>query len=194
MRGYSETRLDSGTSRSRCLRSAAAIKCRVRCRSHLRHPIPPTIRTCRLGGCGGAFDYGFQCYQHPKGGDNDRTLAPVVAREEGIETFVRAHALFPIRSVQLRNAAASWSQSSERLTVTLLGASNFDVSDVELSSISLFSAKPMRSRIEDANADGFLDLTLSFRRSEANIPARSGVLRLTGWLKSGQQFVGDLDR
>lgn len=140
---------------------------------------------------GPAFEYAFQCNQLPKRGNQDGSTSPVLAHEDGIETFVRSHTLFPILSVQLRADAATRLQPSE-LVLTLLGAANLDVDDIELSSIRLYGAKPLRSRTEDVNTDGIPDLTLSFRRSELNESTRARPLRLTGWIKSGQQFVGDL--
>jgi hypothetical protein len=95
------------------------------------------------------------------------------------------------------------------LPVAILGSGNFDVNDIDVSTLLLEGVEPLRSNLEDVSAplqngeececttdgpDGFTDLTLKFRTSE--IAAAIGpctddeviALTLTGALLDGTPF------
>jgi hypothetical protein len=95
------------------------------------------------------------------------------------------------------------------LPVAILGGTNFDVTEVDVSTLLLEGVAPLRSHLEDVSApvqngedcecttdgpDGFTDLTLKFRSSEiaaAIGPAANGdyiELTLTGQLLDGTGF------
>jgi predicted DsbA family dithiol-disulfide isomerase len=75
--------------------------------------------------------------------------------------------------------------------VALLGANNFDVREVEPSSLDLHGAKPLSISFEDVNGDGKLDLVAVFDTSQLKLHPQATVARLTGWLKSNQAFSGE---
>ena len=108
-------------------------------------------------------------------------------------------------------------QSQGVLPVAILGSADFDVSEVDVSTVMLAGVSPLRWSIEDVatpfmgdisdppdrhdctdeGADGFMDLTLKFD-TQAVIaaigPMMSGdvvVVQLTGELTDGTPFVGE---
>jgi hypothetical protein len=77
--------------------------------------------------------------------------------------------------------------------LALLGSTNFDVNQVELSSLSLHGAHPVTISVEDVNNDGIPDLLLEFHMADAQLSARATRLRLSGWLKNSRAFVGEAE-
>ncbi len=76
------------------------------------------------------------------------------------------------------------------LHVTILGSASFDVTRVNLDSVTLAGAPPTRSDILDADADGDLDLALRFRLPEPLIIHGDTEVCLQGETLDGQAFTG----
>ena len=96
------------------------------------------------------------------------------------------------------------------LPAAVLGTEDFDVTTVDIDSISLVYVAPLRSAIEDLDEDGFDDLTLKFdtqellQAIEGSLPEEDGkpaeladgeliTLFLTGKLLDGTSIIGEDD-
>jgi len=75
--------------------------------------------------------------------------------------------------------------------VALLGAANFDVTQVDIPNLALHGAKALNVITQDVNHDGIPDLVATFDSSEVKLHSQATVVRLTGWLKNGQSFSGE---
>src|SRR5258708_1089719 len=75
--------------------------------------------------------------------------------------------------------------------VAVLGTANFDVTQVDPSSLALHGAKALSVVTQDVNHDGIPDLVATFDSSEVKLHQQATVARLTGWLKNGQSFSGE---
>jgi len=78
-----------------------------------------------------------------------------------------------------------------RVRVALLGADNFEVTEVETSSLAFHGAKALNVVTEDVNHDGIPDLVATFDSSEVKLHPHATVARLTGWTKNDQSFSGE---
>jgi hypothetical protein len=72
----------------------------------------------------------------------------------------------------------------------VLGAPGFDVTEIDLTSLTLHGAKPTSSFIQDVNGDGTPDLVISFDRAAVRIDPYATQIQLGGWLKNSQIFFG----
>src|SRR5262249_37056748 len=75
--------------------------------------------------------------------------------------------------------------------VAVLGSNNFDVSQIDASSLKLHGASALNVATKDVNSDGKPDLVATFDTSQLRLHPRATVARLTGWLRNGQSFVGE---
>jgi hypothetical protein len=156
------------------------------------------------------FTYAFQCT--PAAGDRPATssagvlASSTLLRNEPLafawtvneltpELAARAHVAHPPRVVGLLLSAAARSSLASAapgfVTVVLTGSADFDVAQVDRSSVSLYGARPVAFATSDANVDGFADLLLTFNRTDLRLSARATRLRLTGWMRNSQVFVAD---
>jgi hypothetical protein len=78
-----------------------------------------------------------------------------------------------------------------KVHVALLGTANFDVTQVDTSSLTLHGAKALSVVTGDVNHDGIPDLVATFDSSEVKLHPQATVARLTGWTKNGQSFSGE---
>jgi hypothetical protein len=78
-----------------------------------------------------------------------------------------------------------------RARVALLGAANFDVTQVDTSSLAFHGAKALSVVTEDVNHNGIPDLVATFDGAEVKLHPQATVARLTGWMKNGQSFSGE---
>jgi hypothetical protein len=161
------------------------------------------------------FNFQYQCtagYQNDVPGSPSTPLlsqpTPATAstsnNEDGELSFEWArqhHMLHPPRFVSI-SVAPSCSSTIKPITagqlgtvrVALLGVANFDVTQVETSSLAFHGAKALSVVTEDVNHDGIPDLVAAFDSSEVKLHPQATIARLTGWMKNGQSFSGEDNR
>ncbi len=89
--------------------------------------------------------------------------------------------------------------SNGKLPAALLGSSTFDISNVDVSSLLLEGVAPVRTRVEDVDADGYDDLVLKFLTGDLcdalgkPVPGDVLTLKLTGGMSDGNQFFAEDD-
>src|SRR5260370_22508762 len=76
--------------------------------------------------------------------------------------------------------------------LALPGSSTFDVSQVDLASLTLHGAHATNVSVEDVNGDGVPDLLLEFPTADVQISPQATHVRLSGWLKNSRSFVGEV--
>ena len=88
-------------------------------------------------------------------------------------------------------------KSNGVLPVAILGSDDFDVNDIDLSTLSLDGATPKQKgnsenvgSFEDVNADGLTDLLLHFDLGELNVAGSATELTLAGLLSDGTALTG----
>ena len=114
--------------------------------------------------------------------------------EPGSKEAREHHVLYPpaVASLLVNPACSNpgWERSKPGTAqLALLGSANFDVTQVDLPSLSLHGAHPVAIAVEDVNNDGIPDLLLEFHGADAQISPRATHLRLNGWLKNSRTFV-----
>ncbi len=89
--------------------------------------------------------------------------------------------------------------SHGKLPAALLGSSTFDIGNVDVSSLLLEGIAPVRTKVEDMDADGYDDLILKFLTGDifnaldAPVPGDVITLKLTGVMSDGNQFFAEDD-
>jgi len=156
------------------------------------------------------FNFQYQCtagYQNdvpggaaPRLSQSNMSIAST-SNEDGELSFEWArqhHMLHPPRFVSISVNPGCSSEVKPvtagpmgKVRVALLGAANFDVIQVDTSSLALHGAKAVSVVTEDVNHDGIPDMVASFDSSEVKLHPQATVARLTGWLKNGQSFSGE---
>ena len=123
---------------------------------------------------------------------------PGESGELSFESARQNHMLHPRRFVSISispgcssevKAVAAGRPGSVRVAV--LGTDDFDVSQIEVSSLDLHGAKAVGTFTQDVNGDGKPDLVSIFDSSAIGIRPQATVARLTGWLEDGRGFIGE---
>ena len=121
---------------------------------------------------------------------------PLAQNELTAEMAEQMHVLYPILPIKIAiqpgcalKAIAPGQIGTVK--VALLGSGDFDVSEVELTSLKFHGAKPVNTVIKDMNGDGIPDLLLEFSAFDVRLSRSATRAHLAGWLKSGQAFVGE---
>ncbi|HTQ85086.1 MAG TPA: hypothetical protein VMI93_02645 [Candidatus Solibacter sp.] len=145
------------------------------------------------------LNFAFQCDANGHYGDG-AAVAGITSLELDPETAAAQHVLLPTKVAAISvgaacssNNDAATSRPSGTVTVALFGASDFAVSEVNLSSLRFHHATPVTTSFADVNGDSIPDLVLEFRLSEAKVPTAATRVHLTGWLRNSQAFVGEVD-
>jgi hypothetical protein len=73
--------------------------------------------------------------------------------------------------------------------LAVLGSASFDVTTIEVSSLSFAGAFPRATDVSDVNGDGFLDLQVMVRQSETNLTTANTTAILSGSLVDGRLFI-----
>jgi hypothetical protein len=120
--------------------------------------------------------------------------------ELDLETAKRMHVLLPLRPAPVVIEPSCRAPGIPVLpyragivTVALLSTADFDVHQVDLSSLNFHHAKPAKTWFEDVDGDGNPDLVMQFRGSEVRLSKQATKAHLTGWLTNSQAFVGERD-
>jgi hypothetical protein len=130
----------------------------------------------------------------------DKLLHPERHRPVELDSAIarRHHVLFPIRpaSVIVRPGCTASAKpidlgSAGTLIVALLSTSDFDVTQVDLSSLQFHHARPVSTALRDVNGDGLPDLVIEIRVSDLHLANGTSTARLSGWLKNSQAFFGE---
>src|SRR5262249_27450993 len=79
-----------------------------------------------------------------------------------------------------------------RVVMVLLGSDDLDVTQVELSSLSYRGVRAISTETADTNGDGRPDLMITFDASEMRALPSGQRAFLSGWLKTSQEFVGQV--
>jgi len=137
------------------------------------------------------FTCKFQCT--PYGGATGAGASNLVAfvqHEINTEMLAAAHFLYPPRKA---NAVIESDCTTPRgqIRVSLLGSPDFDVRDIEQSSLQFHGAKPISVSVADINHDGILDMIALFDRGSTGLAPTASRGVVTGWLKSSQVFSAD---
>jgi hypothetical protein len=75
--------------------------------------------------------------------------------------------------------------------VALLATRDFDVTQVDLTSLRFHSATPVSTNLHDVNGDGVPDLVIEFRASDIRLANDASTARISGWLNNSQIFFGE---
>jgi len=156
------------------------------------------------------FNFQFQCtagFQNDLPGSTTPLLSQPTAmtastfaapNEVSFEWAREHHLLHPPRFVTISVSPGASSEVKPvaagqpgTLRVALPGTDNFDVCEVEPSSLDLHGAKPLSISLEDVNGDGKLDLVAIFDMANVRLNMQAKTARLTGWLKCSQAFIGE---
>ncbi len=146
------------------------------------------------------FTMAFQC--SPNGSADGVSAAEQRADSAQIpqgeltpEMAAAAHVLYPPKPVRLQIDEPPLAQQSKSIratrAVTLLGTESLDVTEIEQTSLRIAGSSPLNVSIRDVDGDGRLDLIVEFDSSR--LAAVVGKARLSGWFKSSQVFVGDVE-
>jgi hypothetical protein len=108
------------------------------------------------------------------------------------------HRLHPPRSITITVSPGCSAEAKPinagrqgAIRVAILGSDNFDVGQIDTSSLNFHGAKPQSVSVQDVNADGKPDLLAVFDAASVKLHANASVVRLTGWLKNSQAFYGE---
>ena len=88
---------------------------------------------------------------------------------------------FP-NSINLRNKGV--------VPVAILGTSDFNVDDVDVSTVEFAGASPVRFSFEDVNLDGHVDLVFHFRTQDLQLTSSDTEATLTGETTGGVPITG----
>jgi hypothetical protein len=143
------------------------------------------------------FTYGFQCT--PSGSADGATASGWALRNELTgDVAEAAHVLHPVRAARLvikpgcpsaRKPIAPGRPGP--VTTALFGSPDFDVSEVETSSLRLHGARPLSIAMTDVDGDGILDLVAVFDAADVRLHPTATFARVTGWLKNSQVFTAE---
>jgi hypothetical protein len=143
------------------------------------------------------FTYQFQCtpYGGPNG-DGASTPTPFPQNEMSTEAAMQAHVDLPPRSAQVVIRRKCTDKRMEPgaeglIEVALLGGGDFDVNEVDSSSLYFHGAKPLRITIQDFNGDGIPDLLAVFDSTKVRLHSEAKSAHLQGWFKNSQIFIGE---
>jgi hypothetical protein len=73
--------------------------------------------------------------------------------------------------------------------LAVLGSASFDVTTIDVSSLSFAGAFPRATDVSDVNGDGFLDLQVMVAQSETNLTTANTTAILSGSLVDGRLFI-----
>jgi hypothetical protein len=96
-----------------------------------------------------------------------------------------AHVLYPIMPLKIESL-----RMPNAMVVTVLGAEDLDMNEIDLSSLKFHGAAPLNVTISDTNGDGRPDLIAVFDELSMKRPSNGMSATLTGWLKNSRAFVG----
>ncbi len=152
------------------------------------------------------FTYAFQC---TSGGADAPTKSrsrpalltnqpPVhewIENELTPETAAQAHVLYPPRRVPMRLPGCARADLQPMVAslvrILLPGAVDFNVADVDRSSLRFHGATPSHVETADADGDGIDDLIVYFPADTIRLSSRATQVRLSGWLNNSQVFVAE---
>jgi hypothetical protein len=155
------------------------------------------------------FNYSFQCTPFasdglqpvPRGAQNRPTAGAGPLRswsqdELTAEMAAQAHALYPAIAVRIvvrpgctRKALAPGQPGV--VGVSVLGEADFDVSEIEPSSLRLHGAQALSVSAQDVDGSGRPGVYATFEMKDLKVRPDATTLRLTGWLKNSQFFIGE---
>jgi hypothetical protein len=143
------------------------------------------------------FTYKFQCtpFAGPTG-DGASPVSRVVQHELSAQTAMDMHLAQPIASVGMivrpgcsTKAIAPGQRGT--VQVAVLGSHDLNVNDIDTSSLRFHSARVLSASVQDVNQDGIPDLLLEFPSFDMHLSPHAKRVRLSGWLKNSQLFVGE---
>jgi hypothetical protein len=108
----------------------------------------------------------------------------------------QAHALYPARPVRIviRPGCASKTVALGQagvVGVSLLAEADFDVSEIETTSLRLHGAQALSVSTRDVDGSGKPGLYATFDMENLKMDPNAATVRLTGWLKNSQFFIGE---
>jgi hypothetical protein len=136
------------------------------------------------------LSFQFQCslgYVDGTAGASGSGSATQSPREISTDEVLEKHLLYSHKPVRIQLLPTT----PDKVSLAVFGAPDFDVSEIEISSLRLHGAKPASTSIEDINHDGRADLVVSFRLSEVKLGPGATRIHLSGWLKNSQVFFGE---
>jgi hypothetical protein len=138
------------------------------------------------------FRYGFQCAPSSNKGTGASSVELTATEAR------RAHVLYPTAAVNIVIRPGCESPAKPispgqpgTLKLALMGADQLDVSKVDVSSLRFHGATPLGTSVTDVDNDGKRDLLVTFDMVDVKLDPKATAARLTGWLKSSQNFVGE---
>jgi hypothetical protein len=122
-------------------------------------------------------------------------LASTGTNEPSLRLAWDRHSLYPPANAALALNTSCWNRQFAAppgiVQVVLLGLAEFDVNQIEPSSLNLHGARPTAIFIEDVNGDGIPDVLLQFRGGDVHLSTNVTGVRLIGWLKNSRRFVAE---
>jgi hypothetical protein len=89
-------------------------------------------------------------------------------------------------------ASAVAARSSD-ITLWLPGTDDLDITEVDITSLKLHGATPVKVSVVDVNGDGRPDLVLTFPTALLKLHPNAKRMTLTGFLKNSQAFWSHVD-
>lgn len=112
-----------------------------------------------------------------------------VAPELDMETIRQNHLLYPLRPAQIAihpgcglSSAPLAPGQPGTITIAIPGAGSLDVTQIDVSSLTLHGLQPLSTTIRDAN------LIATFDMAQLELGPQTKEVLMTGWLKNGQRF------
>jgi hypothetical protein len=112
------------------------------------------------------------------------------------EMAAQAHALYPARPVKIvfRPGCSSKAVAPGQagvVGVSVRGEADFDVSEIETSSLRLHGAKALNVSTQSVDGAAKPALYATFDMKDLKMHPDAATVRLTGWLKNSQFFIGE---
>jgi Bacterial Ig-like domain (group 2) len=114
------------------------------------------------------------------------------------EMAAQAHALYPVKIVKivfrpgcLNKAVAPGQAGVVGVSVLSDAEADFDVSEIEPASLRLHGARAISVSTRDVEGSGKPGLYATFDMKDLKMHPNAATVRLTGWLKNSQFFIGE---
>jgi hypothetical protein len=123
--------------------------------------------------------------------------ARLLAQDElTAEMAAQAHALYPPRPVKIVFRPGCLSKAvapgqAGVVGVSVQGEADFDLSEIEPSSLRLHGAHALSASTRNVDGTGKPGLYATFDMKDLKMQANATTVRLTGWLKNSQFFIGE---
>ena len=134
----------------------------------------------------------------PVSRDTESPLSSVTPPEISVEWARQHHRRYPPRPIAISISPGCKADAKPvaagqpgTLRVAVLGSAQFDVDQVDTSSLRFQGGPAISVSTQDVDSDGAPDLLAIFETSTVTLHPQATTGRLTGWLKNGQAIWGE---